>query len=242
MPFWRDKLIEMAYNPLTRVDVRRMHKLGILNRDQVYKAYLDIGYSPEKAEWLTQFTEAINKEEAKQEKLPNRDLTRGQIEKAYKERMIEADAALAMLKSIGYDEAESEFLIAMIDWQLAVDERDRQIDIVAKKYKAGIIDINEVWSELSQLNLTAREMQKVRDELELLTIREPKLPTIDQLNEFIKTGVIGIEEYIDSVNRLGYTKKDSLRFLGVLLRTKKLAMPKPGESGYELALKAIQGE
>ncbi|GAG30498.1 unnamed protein product, partial [marine sediment metagenome] len=30
-PFWRDKLTAIAYNPFTRVDVRRMHDIGVLN-------------------------------------------------------------------------------------------------------------------------------------------------------------------------------------------------------------------
>ena len=30
-PFWRDKLIKIAYQPYTRVDVRRMHDMGVLD-------------------------------------------------------------------------------------------------------------------------------------------------------------------------------------------------------------------
>ncbi|GAJ02030.1 unnamed protein product, partial [marine sediment metagenome] len=39
MPFWRDKLVEIAYRPLSRVDVRRMFKLGVLDVSGVRKAY-----------------------------------------------------------------------------------------------------------------------------------------------------------------------------------------------------------
>jgi len=56
-PFWREKLIAISYAPFTRVDVRRMFKLGVLNRDQVYSAMLDIGYDPWKAEKMTDFYE-----------------------------------------------------------------------------------------------------------------------------------------------------------------------------------------
>jgi len=56
-PFWREKLIAISYAPFTRVDVRRMFKLGVLNRDQVYSAMLDIGYDPWKAEQMTKFYE-----------------------------------------------------------------------------------------------------------------------------------------------------------------------------------------
>ena len=55
MPFWRSRLTAMAFRPLTRVDVRRMYKEGILDEAGVYKAYLDNGYTPENAERMTQF-------------------------------------------------------------------------------------------------------------------------------------------------------------------------------------------
>lgn len=56
MPFWRDKLIQIAYRPLSRVDVRRMFALGVLNVNGVRKAYTDIGYNDENANLMTEFT------------------------------------------------------------------------------------------------------------------------------------------------------------------------------------------
>ncbi len=56
MPYWRDKLIEMAYRPLTRVDVRRMYALGVLDVSGVNKAYRDIGYNEYNANLMTNFT------------------------------------------------------------------------------------------------------------------------------------------------------------------------------------------
>lgn len=56
MPFWRDKLIQIAYRPLSRVDVRRMFALGVLDVSGVRKAYTDIGYNDYNADLMTQFT------------------------------------------------------------------------------------------------------------------------------------------------------------------------------------------
>lgn len=56
MPFWRDKLIQIAYRPLSRVDVRRMFALGVLDVSGVRKAYTDIGYNEYNADLMTQFT------------------------------------------------------------------------------------------------------------------------------------------------------------------------------------------
>ncbi|GAH80833.1 unnamed protein product, partial [marine sediment metagenome] len=55
-PFWRDKLTKIAYNPFTRVDVRRMHKAGVLSEAELLRAYMDVGYDAEKAGKMTEFT------------------------------------------------------------------------------------------------------------------------------------------------------------------------------------------
>ncbi|GAH80856.1 unnamed protein product, partial [marine sediment metagenome] len=55
-PYLRDVMLNVAYRPLTRVDVRRMYDDGILDINQVYAAYLDHGYSPDNATLMTQWT------------------------------------------------------------------------------------------------------------------------------------------------------------------------------------------
>ena len=56
MPYWRDKLIQIAYRPLSRVDVRRMYALGVIDTSGIRKAYRDIGYNEYNADLMTKFT------------------------------------------------------------------------------------------------------------------------------------------------------------------------------------------
>ncbi|GAG78096.1 unnamed protein product, partial [marine sediment metagenome] len=56
MPFWRDKLTQIAFRPLTRVDVRRMYKQGVLTETEVYESYLIAGYNEQNAERMAEFT------------------------------------------------------------------------------------------------------------------------------------------------------------------------------------------
>ncbi len=58
MPYWRDKLIQIAYRPLSRVDVRRMYALGVIDTSGIRKAYKDIGYNEYNADLMTKFTVA----------------------------------------------------------------------------------------------------------------------------------------------------------------------------------------
>lgn len=54
-PYWRPKLEQVAYRVYTRVDVRRMYRVGVLTFNQVVKAYLDYGYDEERATNLAEF-------------------------------------------------------------------------------------------------------------------------------------------------------------------------------------------
>jgi len=56
------EILRVLYRPLTRVDVRRMHLRGVLTVPQVFKAYLDHGYTPENAGNMTAFTVVWNME------------------------------------------------------------------------------------------------------------------------------------------------------------------------------------
>ncbi len=55
-PYWRQKLSETAYNPYTRVDIRRMYDLRVVDEQEVLRNYLDLGSDLEHAEKLTAFT------------------------------------------------------------------------------------------------------------------------------------------------------------------------------------------
>lgn len=57
LPDYHDQLIAIAYQPITRIDIRRMYQVGYLTtKDQLKSRYQDIGYSPADASALTDFT------------------------------------------------------------------------------------------------------------------------------------------------------------------------------------------
>lgn len=55
-PFWRDRLREITFAPLTRVDARRMWDMRVLNEDELRRAYLDLGYNESNAQLLVNWT------------------------------------------------------------------------------------------------------------------------------------------------------------------------------------------
>lgn len=64
LPFWQDKYLAVAFNPMTRVDTRRAFNIGSMTEKQVKDSYIDQGYSDENADILTKFTVRLRDEAA----------------------------------------------------------------------------------------------------------------------------------------------------------------------------------
>ena len=151
MPFWRDKLIQLSYNPLTRVDVRRMYGEGVLTKEQVYEAYLDIGYSPENAKNLQKFTIEIEKDDPDIKSSQIRSMTKSVLSQAYEKGIINRAETKERLIGVGYTRDDSELLLDLVDFKILIDNKpDRRSDytkrmlaLVKSGYSHGLMPRQE---------------------------------------------------------------------------------------------------
>lgn len=111
LPFWRDKLKAIAFRTYTRVDIRRMYELGVLDRNDVYRSMLDIGYSPERAENMTEFYVRYAQRGETNDTEEIRSLSRSLIVRAFVKGIIEQSEALARLDTLGYTPADANLIL-----------------------------------------------------------------------------------------------------------------------------------
>ncbi|GAH26758.1 unnamed protein product, partial [marine sediment metagenome] len=102
---WRSYIQQVAYVPLTRVDVRRMYGLGVLSRDEVKRNYLDLGYNDRDAERMTEFTVRYETDE-------DRRLTKTDILSGLDLGMLTEAEATTWLRDIGYPAEIAGYLVA----------------------------------------------------------------------------------------------------------------------------------
>lgn len=197
MPYWRDKLIKLAETPFTRVDVRRMYQLGVLSFDEMVRAYMDLGYSQEKATQLAEFTKLDNAEE-------ERNLTKTEITTLYNQGTITREEATEFLKSIGYPEEHIELILSLEDLRIARERLNAIKSTVQKRYVRGFIDRNDVVVLLSKEGIPAREIDKLISAWDIQKEELSQLPTKSELTRFVKKGIINLDEYRDIMKRLGY--------------------------------------
>lgn len=213
MPYWRDKLTQISFNPLTRVDVRRMHKLDVLNRQQVHDAYLDIGYDDSNAELLTQFTEQLNKPTGSDNPDLITQLSRNTTVSFYTDGVLTRDVALGLLIDAGNSETGANLYLDVADMDVERQTRQDETTLILEQAKAGILTFDQAQDQFAQAGLGSGELSLAVAKLTREETRRTKLPTKGDLDKFVKHRIIGKDEYISEMQRLGYSAMWSQRFL-----------------------------
>lgn len=161
-PTWRDKLQAISYSPLTRVDIRRMHKLGQLTNAEVLSAYKAIGYDATNAQRLLDFTIALNTEEHNLEIEPFRGSLRGRIVSAYINNTITAENTKNALQGLGYTMEQTLAFVGEADFTRATHEAELIRAGVGKLYTGGGIDWNEAQARLAPLGFGDGELASLK--------------------------------------------------------------------------------
>jgi len=203
IPGWRDALIAISYSPYTRVDIRRMYDVGVLNEQEVFEAYQDIGYDKVKARTLTDFTVELAGDD---EELPDEleGITRSSVIASYKDGIIDRTTADDLLALVGVGESARAVYLTSADLDLDREERLDEVELILTEYENGVRGIGSALLELNNLPLTQLEKEKAEKKLRKLRVKKIKMPTKAQLDKFFSAGLIDDEEYEDQLERMGY--------------------------------------
>ncbi|KKL56809.1 hypothetical protein LCGC14_2241680, partial [marine sediment metagenome] len=213
MPFWRDKLTAISFSPLTRVDIRRMHKVGVLTEADVNRAYHDIGYSDLNSERLTEFTLRLNAPKAREDVDELAKLTRASVLGFFEDGIIDATKARSLLLDLGVSEQATELFIGAKEADIERADRKDQIQLIVDQQRAGILQFDEAQDKLSGLGLETREQELAVTKLLREKAKATLLPPRGSLDKMFKAQVIDREEYLATLQARGYSEKWAARFL-----------------------------
>lgn len=198
MPFWRDKLTKMAYRRLTRIDIRRMYRVGVLDEAGVYEANLELGYNERDSRRMTEFT--VKQTLATQSKFTSRDII-----SAYTKRMINRTDARGLLLDVGVKSENVEYVLRTADYKRAWEFTEARISGIRNLYKKRVYDDNKARSELGRLNLPAEQADVLMQQWFYEVKEEPvRTWTTAQTLGFIKAELIEKERGLAELHRIGY--------------------------------------
>lgn len=206
MPFWRDKLTAIAFNPLTRVDLRRMHKLGLLDEEQLQLRYEDLGFNPENAAMMVAFTLAYNAEEPPIEPGELEGLTRATTLSMFEDGIISRAQTAEVLLSLGFGEDGTELFITQRELEIERAERHAVIGLVTDQARAGAITFEEAQDRLGEMGLEPAELAKAVGRLLREQERQTSIPPRGDLDKMLAAELISDAAYIDALQRRGFTR------------------------------------
>lgn len=196
-PYWRGRLKEISYRPLTRVDVRRMYGLGVLDAEGVKKAYLDLGYNEVNAQRMTDFTILYETD-------TDRQATKTDILSGFREGMLTEREAVDWLTDIGFAGATASYLVAKEQAKQARDRLDAQIAIIEDLYTGRDITEAEARVRLTTLGLSASEIDTHLDDWRTERESQVKRPTQAQYDRFLLADIVTEDQYTTGLAALGF--------------------------------------
>ena len=200
MPFWRDKLTEMSYSPYTRVDVRRMHELGVLDYNEVLGAYQDIGYDVERATKLADWTELEFLEEGKTAVKKN-------ILSAFKRGMLSKSTARNYLIAININPKLASEQIERAELEDIIEEKKEKLDLIKEQYVKGIINSAIAQQEMGVMGLAGGEITKLINRWDIARHKKSAEPSVADIHKFAKESLLEPGAYAHELAKLGFAEK-----------------------------------
>ncbi len=219
-PGWREPLKAIAFNPFTRVDVRRMHKLDVLTEAEVTRAYRDLGYDQDKALALTEFTVELNRPKSADDTTELGELSRTGILGFYSDGVLPRDKAQELLVDAGYTSEAAALYLDSEDAGEQRAERKTESALLIEQAEAGVITFEEAADKLRGLGLETKEVEKAITSLLRAEQRKTKIPSRADADSFFVAGLLQESEYLDLVSRNGYSQKWAQKYLA-LARAKR---------------------
>lgn len=157
LPRYHDQLIDVAFRTLSRVDVRRMYRVGTLDRAGVLSAYLDLGYSAQNAELMTDFTV---KYESRDEEI---DYGKSELINMFKEGYIVEAEFKSRAASQQHAENDIERALGIAKLRFEYDLKNDQRAVVITAYRKEKISRDEATAQLLRIMPAALRVTTLLD-------------------------------------------------------------------------------
>lgn len=170
-PWWRPRMLALAFDPYTRVDIRRMYELGLLSDEDLIKAAKAVGYATE--DDIKRLMSLIQDPEVQKRLFVGRaehyaawikaevldawrnDVIRA-IRKAFISGIIDEKTAADYLKQVGFNEKLIPALISFWEVSASLDALSETIDLYLEMCKKCEITPEELADKLMQLGVAQR--------------------------------------------------------------------------------------
>lgn len=203
--FWIDRLLEISFRPLTRVDTRRAFEIGAIDKAKVLKNYKELGYTDEAADDLTEF--AVQQRDRK--------FLRHKAVRLFAHGEITGEDFAEWMKSDGASEDALHKAIDRSRLLARQHQLSECIKALRKRFFEGDLTDAETRVELIDLGHTHNKAEELLKEWQCTKSSRGKQASLTQLCNWYENGTIDAPEYQRRLLNLGWKADDADRIIKV---------------------------
>jgi len=205
-PYFIDPFIAIAYNPVTRVDLRRLYQSGEYLEEQLYNGYLDIGSSPENARSLTNWT-------MKAYAPAERELAKEEILKNYRIGQATTDEVKRLLGILDYDENEILWILTYEDYRLDSAALEEECETIIAEVIAGTKGLPQAEEAFKVLKLSQKAKTKYIERAKREVRRLQYQPPIATLTSWYEKGILTEPVFKERMSLMKVTEGDIANYI-----------------------------
>ncbi len=241
--YFRDRLAEISEAVYTRVDIRRMYQFGILDKDEVYEAYRDLGYNEERSKNITDFVIQSVDEPELSKSGKKKVMTQSALIKLYKVGIIDESELTSRLIELKYPDEDVKFMVDLAKLEAsgdkAVDYRtefNRDIKSLAEnEYVLGFIDKNTASELLASINMSSTDIEDCLKVAEYKGNASKLDQVLERIQEAYMTGSIDYQAIVSIMGKLNLSGEAQARFTSLWDELKNIRGKPLTEAQYRKA-------
>lgn len=204
--FWREKLKAIAFNPLTRVDTRRLFQSDVISYDQMVQSYREQGYNTEKATWLADWTVKDLQRNKKEELKDVTDTLRSTITSGVVAGTLSESLADEYLIAFGYTREQVDDFLSLARFLRGERIASRTLELVGDLYVKGRATEAEIRSELEQRGFSQEESSARIEEWSIERALRAPTEAAEKERDLTKAEII--DSYKEGVSTRDETVRD----------------------------------
>lgn len=192
--YWRDRLVEISYHPLTRTDTRRAYFIGALDERETLDAIMDLGYAEREAHLLLRYWS--------QERVGW--LTRQQLYRDYAAGLVSDDEIEADFDRRQVRLEDRQQITVELGRSATRSSVKARVKSVRKRVLRGLADRAEAVGELTRMGFRDLRAEQLVDVWLDERKAQGRLASAQQLCDWFDNNLIDDNEYVEALHRLGF--------------------------------------
>jgi hypothetical protein len=227
--YFRERMIEVSYNPVTRVDLRRLYRLGVIDYKELIERYKDLGYTDRDAELLAQFTAKYEADSSDDKDVQMRNLSLSLIKQLYMKSVINEGEAKKRIQALNYSDEDADRLVNLYKQEKAADQvlsydKEAKADIkryVEEGYALGYMTFQEAKRRLVGIGYIDSHAEAILNLVDYHTEMQILEEQIKRIAEEFNSGVIDDVELTNRLGKLNIPAERMSRVLDLVMAQKR---------------------